>query len=88
MKKRSFLALLACSLALASTARAGDDTKELRRILTLANGQTIRVVSKYEDGHWSYKNSKGWQELQPGMVTRAMEESAALAQFKIGRAHV
>ena len=81
MKKRTTLALLACSLALAATARAGDDTKELRRILTLANGQTIRVVSKYVDGHWTYKNKKGWQELQPGMVTRAIDESAALAQY-------
>jgi tetratricopeptide (TPR) repeat protein len=81
MKKRTTLALLACSLVLASTARAGDDAKELRRILTLANGQTIRVVSKFVDGHWSYKNKKGWQELQPGMVTRALDESAALAQY-------
>ena len=81
MNKRSTLALLACSLVLASTARAGDDAKELRRILTLANGQTIRVVSKFVDGHWSYKNKKGWQELQPGMVTRAVDESAALAQY-------
>ncbi len=81
MNKRSFLALLACSLVLSSTARAGDETKELRRILTLANGQTIRVVSKYVDGTWTYKNKKGWQELQPGMVTRVMDESAALAQY-------
>jgi hypothetical protein len=81
MNQRKVLALLACSLVLATAARAGDETKELRRILTLANGQTIRVVSKCVDGHWSYKNKKGWQELQPGMVTRAVDESAALAQY-------
>jgi hypothetical protein len=81
MKYRSALALLACSLVLASSARAGDDSKELRRILTLANGQTIRVVSKCVDGHWSYKNKKGWQDLQPGMVTRAVDEATALAQY-------
>jgi hypothetical protein len=81
MNKRTTLALLACSLILAASARAGDDTKELRRILTLANGQTIRVVSKYVDGHWTYKNKSGWQELQPGIVTRAVDESAALAQY-------
>jgi len=82
MNKRTTLAFLACSLVLAASARASDDTQELRRILTLANGQTIRVVSKYVDGHWTYKNKKGWQELQPGMVTRAMDESAALAQYQ------
>jgi len=81
MKTRTPLAVLACSLILASSARAGDDMKELRRILTLANGQTIRVVSKCVDGHWSYKNGKGWQDLQSGMVTRALDESLVLAQF-------
>ena len=81
MKNRTALAFLAASLLLASSARAGDDAKEARRILTLANGQTIRVVSKCVDGQWTYKNKKGWQELQPGMVTRAMDESAALAQY-------
>jgi len=82
MNKRTSLALLACSLILASTARAGDDAKELRRILTLQNGQMIRVVCKQTDGQWSYKNKRGWQELQPGMVTRAIEESAALTQYR------
>ncbi|MBK7645386.1 MAG: HEAT repeat domain-containing protein [Planctomycetes bacterium] len=81
MNKRTTLALLAGSLLLASSARAGDESKELRRILTLQNGQTIRVVSKLVDGHWEYKNKRGWQELAPGMVTRAQDESAALAQF-------
>ena len=81
MKNRTALAFLAASLLLASSARAGDDAKEARRILTLANGQTIRVVSKCVDGQWTYKNKKGWQELQPGMVTRAVDESAALAQY-------
>jgi hypothetical protein len=81
MKNRTALCFLAASLLLASSVRAGDDTKEARRILTLANGQTIRVVSKCVDGQWTYKNKKGWQELQPGMVTRAVEESAALAQY-------
>jgi len=81
MKKRTSLALLACSLILASSARAGDDSKELRRILTLQNGQTIRVVSRFVDGHWTYKNKKGWQDLQAGMVVRAVDESAALSQY-------
>lgn len=81
MNPRTTLALLAAALLLASTARAGDDAKEQRRILTLANGQTIRVVSKCTDGHWSYKNKRGWQELEPGAVARAVDESAALAQY-------
>lgn len=82
MNQRLSLTLLVASLLLASTARAADDAKELRRILTLQNGQTIRVVSKFVDGHWTYKNKRGWQELAPGQVTRAVEEAAALAQYQ------
>ena len=82
MNRRTQLALLVASLLLVSTARAGDDTKELRRILTLSNGQTIRVVSKFIDGHWTYKNKRGWQDLAAGQVERALEEAAALAQYE------
>lgn len=81
MNKRTALALITAAILLSQSARAGDDTKEMRRILTLANGQTIRVVSKYTGDHWQYKNHKGWQDLAPEQVTRSIEESAALAQF-------
>ena len=81
MNKRTALALILSSILLAETARAGDDTQEARRILTLANGQTIRVVSKFAGDHWQYKNHKGWQDLAPAQVTRSVDESAALAQY-------
>src|SRR5690349_10405399 len=81
MNNRTALCFLAASILLSAGARAGEDAKEARRILTLQNGQTIRVVSKCVDGQWTYRNKKGWQELQPGMVTRAVDESAALAQY-------
>ena len=43
----------------ADDAAQDDVTVEKRRVLRLAGGQTIRVVSRCVDGQWSYKGKSG-----------------------------
>ena len=69
-------------VAAAPASAAQDDGRELRRVLHLANGQTIRVVSRREGDRWSYKSKSGWRELAPGQVVRAAAEAELLREWK------
>ena len=69
-------------VAAAPASAAEDDARELRRVLHLANGQTIRVVSRREADRWSYKSKAGWRELAPGQVVRAVAEPELVREWK------
>ncbi len=58
-----------------------DDGVEKRRVLHLASGQSIRVVSRLTDGRWEYKNKNGWKTLDQGSVTSTALESDILKQW-------
>jgi hypothetical protein len=61
------------------------DAKEARRMLHLANGQTVRVVSRWNADHWEYRNKAGWQVLAPGQVGRAVLERDVLREWTARR---
>jgi len=63
-----------------------QDPKEARRILRLASGQTIRVLSRWRDGAWEYKGRGGWERLDPRAVTGAELESEGLRAWREKRA--
>jgi hypothetical protein len=56
--------------------------KEARRVLKLASGQTIRVLSRWKDGAWEYKGKSGWQRLDPKLVTAAELETDVLRAWR------
>lgn len=62
------------------------DAKETRRILRLASGQAIRVLSRYRDGAWEYRGKGGWERLDPRAVTGAELESDVLRAWRAERA--
>ncbi len=64
------------------TEAAAQDLKETRRILRLASGQTIRVLSRWRDGAWEYKGRGGWERLDPRAVTGAELEADALRAWR------
>ncbi len=81
LRSLSTLSLLV-ALALPAHALAGDDAKEARRILHLANGQTIRVSCRAIEGQgWEYKSKGEWRALPPAMVARVELESDAQALY-------
>jgi hypothetical protein len=63
------------SLPLAGEERATGDAAEKRRVLQLANGQTIRVVSRFANDRWEYKSKGGWKTLERGAVVGATLEN-------------
>lgn len=65
---------------------APQDPAEARRILRLASGQTIRVLSRWRDGAWEYKGRGGWERLDPRAVTGAALEADALRAWRDARA--
>lgn len=91
---RSFLALLGMLSFGFPAARAQDagaeplaearDAKEAqkRRILHLASGQAIRVVSRWSEAGWEFRGKSGWKTLPPSMVVRAELESDVLAAWR------
>ena len=56
--------------------------KEARRVMKLASGQTIRVLSRWKDGAWEYKGKAGWQRLDPKLVTAAELETDVLRAWR------
>lgn len=62
-----------------------DVTVEKRRVLRLAGGQTIRVVSRCVDGQWSYKSKSGWKTLEAGAVRSAQLENRLVSEFRAKR---
>lgn len=91
----SWLFLLAPGFALSATpAPAGRiseergsvlDAEEKRRVLALASGQKIRVVSRFADGRWEYRAKNGWKALEHGAVTSAVLESQLLLEWNTRR---
>ncbi|MCY2960597.1 MAG: HEAT repeat domain-containing protein [Planctomycetota bacterium] len=65
---------------------AAQDAKGTRRILRLANGQSIRVLSRWRDGAWEYKGRSGWDRLDPRAVTGAELEADVLRAWRAERA--
>jgi len=68
------------------TAQPTDQAAEKKRVLHLASGQSIRVVSRYADGRWEYKGKGGWKALQPGSVVSVALESDLVKQWRARRA--
>ncbi|MDZ4773227.1 MAG: HEAT repeat domain-containing protein [Planctomycetota bacterium] len=89
-----FLFALVASAPLAATASAAraceertvDDSSEMRRVLVLASGQRIRVVSRAVDGRWEYKSKNDWKALEQGAVVAATLESELLLTWNEKRA--
>jgi len=69
---------------LASSARGQDegDARELRRIVHLQSGQTLRAVTRFADGRWEYRGKEGWRQLEPGLVASTEPESEVLRAWK------
>lgn len=61
------------------------DAKEMRRMLHLSNGQTVRVLSRWDSDHWEYRSKSGWKELSPGQVREAVRESEVLKEWTARR---
>lgn len=71
----------------APAARAvADDERELRRILRLQSGQSIRVLARHKDGAWEYKGRSGWERIDPRAVAAVELESDALRAWREERA--
>jgi len=66
----------------ATTAPTAVPEKEARRVLKLASGQTIRVLSRWKDGAWEYKGKGGWQRLDPRLVTAAELETDVMRAWR------
>ena len=68
----------------AGSARGQDegDARELRRIVHLQSGQTLRAVTRFADGRWEYRGKEGWRQLEPGLVASTEPESEVLRAWK------
>jgi len=87
----SALACLGVACLLSAPLRAQDDApggngKEVRRILHLRSGQSIRVLSREKDGTWEYHGKEGWKTLAPGAVDSAVPESEVLKEWRTRKA--
>jgi hypothetical protein len=83
------LTMCAAAAVIASPARAQEgDARELRRILHLKSGQTIRVLSRWKDDRWEYRGKEGWKDLLPGFVASADLESDVLNTWNKNKAGV
>ena len=54
---------------------------EKKRILHLESGQTIRVLSRWVDDHWEYKNKSGWKALDAHAVASVVLETDVLGEW-------
>ena len=86
-RRSLYVALLLLNAApLLAPARAaqegGDRERELRRVLHLTNGQSIRVVSRWKDDRWEYRGKDAWRTLESGAVTSVALESDLLREFR------
>lgn len=62
------------------------DLEEKRRVLRLASGQSVRVVSRWVDGRWEYRGKGGWKALERGAVVEATSETDLLKTWNTKRA--
>jgi len=58
------------------------DARELRRIVHLRSGQTVRGVTRFADGRWEYRGKAGWRQLDPANVLGAQLESEVLKAWR------
>jgi hypothetical protein len=81
---RTPLLLSLAAVLLSSQARSQDegDARELRRIVHLRSGQTLRGVTRFAEGRWEYRGKAGWRALEPGFVLRAEPESEVLGAWR------
>ncbi len=63
-------------------------TKELRRILHLNGGATVRAITRASDQGWEYKSSAGWRPIPAGAVEHVTLEKEALAELRKRRGDV
>jgi hypothetical protein len=73
------------AVAAAETPSTDDAAVEKRRVIHLASGQSIRVVSRFAEGRWEYKNKNGWKTLEPGSVVSTALESDLLREWRTKR---
>jgi len=59
-----------------------ERARDLKRILHLEGGGTLRGRSRWSEGHWELRNDGGWRALAPGSVSRAVLERDVLAEAK------
>jgi hypothetical protein len=77
--------LLACAggIFLAPTASGQEgDARELRRIVHLRSGQTVRAVTRFSGGQWEYRAKDGWRSIEPGFVDSTVLESEVLRTWR------
>ncbi|MFN0007442.1 MAG: HEAT repeat domain-containing protein [Planctomycetota bacterium] len=72
------------AVLLAGPARSQDegDARELRRIVHLRSGQTVRGVTRFADGRWEYRGKAGWRQIEPSFVVRTELESEVLGSWR------
>jgi hypothetical protein len=58
------------------------DAREARRILHLANGQTVRVVSRKAGDLWEYRSKDVWKSVPASRVERVALEADVLRQWR------
>ena len=60
-------------------------SRELRRVLHLAGGHTLRAKTRRGEGGWEYRAGRKWQSLPSGSVVRAALEKEVLAEMRARR---
>src|SRR5262245_6406204 len=88
--RSSFRTPLALAIALLGTALLAQpalgqddaDSREMRRIVQLRSGQTLRAVTRFTEGHWAYRGKEGWRDLEPNFVVATALESEVLHTWR------
>lgn len=65
-----------------SATPAEDTSRELKRILHLANGDTLRAKARQRDGHWEVRAQRAWQALPDGLVVSVAREKDVMAEAR------
>jgi HEAT repeat protein len=66
-----------------STASARDDSqKELRRILHLNGGATVRAIARQTATGWEYKSNGAWRAIPAGAVEHVALEKEVLSELR------
>src|SRR5688500_10967937 len=80
------LLVLAAPAAAQERARPEPDARERRRVIELAGGQTVRVLSRWNADHWEYQSQGTWKSIAPGQVIAVTLESELLREWDAKRA--
>ena len=68
-----------------ATAPIELQSRELRRVLHLSGGHTLRAKTRRGEAGWEYRAGRKWQSLPPGSVVRAALEKEVLAEMRARR---